>query len=149
MSKRAMSLSCSDDIADSRPVRRRRRLVTLFNIQSGACVYCREPMTLHLGFQNTATLDHVISRSRGGRTNERNLVAACYSCNISKGILSVKAFNPAARQDVVLVLQTSRAWPSFLKSMYNPFLRALMFKFMMGDDRRTDVDPDESSSFNL
>src|ERR1700751_1921015 len=31
------------------------------------------------------TLDHVVPRSRGGRSSWENLVACCYSCNNSKG----------------------------------------------------------------
>jgi 5-methylcytosine-specific restriction endonuclease McrA len=31
------------------------------------------------------TLDHVMPRSRGGRSSWENLVACCYSCNNSKG----------------------------------------------------------------
>ncbi len=31
------------------------------------------------------TLDHVVPRSRGGRSSWENLVACCYRCNNSKG----------------------------------------------------------------
>ena len=42
------------------------------------CQYCG-----HKG--DSLTLDHVIPRSRGGKDSWDNLVAACVSCNISKG----------------------------------------------------------------
>ena len=41
-----------------------------------ACAYCG---------QAAATLDHVRARRRGGATVQRNLVAACETCNRAKG----------------------------------------------------------------
>ena len=41
------------------------------------CVYC--------GSREDLTCDHVIPRSRGGRTSWTNIVAACSSCNLKKG----------------------------------------------------------------
>ncbi len=41
-----------------------------------ACVYCGDPAT---------AVDHVFPRVQGGLTVERNLVAACRSCNSRKG----------------------------------------------------------------
>lgn len=41
------------------------------------CVYCGSPDDL--------TFDHVIPRSRGGRTSWDNIVAACSPCNLRKG----------------------------------------------------------------
>lgn len=41
------------------------------------CVYC--------GATNDLTFDHVIPRSRGGRTNWTNIVTACAPCNLKKG----------------------------------------------------------------
>lgn len=41
------------------------------------CVYC--------GATEDLTFDHVIPRSRGGRTSWSNIVAACSPCNLRKG----------------------------------------------------------------
>ncbi len=41
------------------------------------CVYCGSPEDL--------TFDHVIPRSKGGRTSWENIVAACSPCNLRKG----------------------------------------------------------------
>ncbi|MEO9969405.1 MAG: HNH endonuclease [Hyphomonadaceae bacterium] len=41
------------------------------------CAYCGEPSEL--------TFDHVIPRSKGGRTSWTNIVAACSPCNLRKG----------------------------------------------------------------
>ena len=41
------------------------------------CVYC--------GAREELTFDHVVPRSRGGRTSWENVVAACSPCNLKKG----------------------------------------------------------------
>jgi len=41
------------------------------------CQYC--------GFDEDLTFDHVIPRSRGGRTTWENVVTACAPCNLLKG----------------------------------------------------------------
>ena len=41
------------------------------------CVYCGSPHDL--------TFDHVIPRSKGGKTSWTNIVAACSPCNLKKG----------------------------------------------------------------
>ena len=46
------------------------------------CVYCATPLAL-----DTATLDHVHPRARGGTANPGNLVTACRRCNQLKGDL--------------------------------------------------------------
>ena len=53
---------------------------TRFNVflrDGFACVYCHSPADL--------TFDHLIPRSRGGRTTWDNIVTACSSCNLKKG----------------------------------------------------------------
>ena len=42
------------------------------------CAYCGEDI------KNSATLDHVVARSKGGETAKHNLVACCPHCNVSK-----------------------------------------------------------------
>jgi 5-methylcytosine-specific restriction endonuclease McrA len=44
------------------------------------CQYCARPHSSH-----DLTFDHVIPRSRGGRTLWTNVVTACASCNLLKG----------------------------------------------------------------
>ncbi|HEY4182270.1 MAG TPA: HNH endonuclease [Kofleriaceae bacterium] len=43
------------------------------------CQYCAAPCTI-----DALTYDHVIPRSRGGRTTWENIVSACYACNRRK-----------------------------------------------------------------
>ena len=61
----------------------RRPAFTRFNVflrDRFACQYCGEPFPTH-----DLTFDHVIPRSRGGRTTWENVVTACSPCNLVKG----------------------------------------------------------------
>lgn len=49
----------------------------LFRRDKGECQYC--------GSRKNLTIDHVVPKSKGGKTNWINLVTACNRCNISKG----------------------------------------------------------------
>ena len=58
----------------------RRPAFTRFNVflrDSFSCQYCGSPDEL--------TFDHLVPRSRGGRTTWENVVAACATCNLRKG----------------------------------------------------------------
>jgi len=58
----------------------RQAAFTRFNLflrDEFTCQYC--------GFTGDLTFDHVIPRSRGGRTEWNNVVAACTDCNMRKG----------------------------------------------------------------
>ncbi len=61
----------------------RRPAFTRFNVflrDKFTCQYCGAP-----GSAEQLTFDHVIPRSRGGKTEWENIVAACSSCNLQKG----------------------------------------------------------------
>ena len=61
---------------------------TRFNVflrDSFECQYCGDPEDL--------TFDHVIPRSKGGRTTWDNVVTACAPCNLAKGGRSPKQSN--------------------------------------------------------
>lgn len=61
----------------------RRPAFTRFNVflrDSFACQYCGGEKPTH-----DLTFDHVIPRSRGGRTTWDNVVTACGPCNLRKG----------------------------------------------------------------
>lgn len=65
------------------PVRPRRVKLThqsVFRRDNHQCQYCEVECT-----SKTISIDHVIPRSRGGKNTWVNLVAACISCNNSKG----------------------------------------------------------------
>ncbi len=61
----------------------RRPAFTRFNVflrDSFACQYCGGPFPA-----DDLTFDHVVPRSRGGRTVWSNVVTACTTCNLRKG----------------------------------------------------------------
>jgi 5-methylcytosine-specific restriction endonuclease McrA len=61
----------------------RRPPFTRFNVflrDRFTCQYCGEPNTA-----SELTFDHVVPRSRGGRTAWENVVTACTRCNLAKG----------------------------------------------------------------
>lgn len=51
------------------------------------CQYCGEHLTI-----KTATVDHIIPRCKGGKTDWHNVVLSCYSCNTSKGDMPVQLY---------------------------------------------------------
>ena len=62
----------------------RRAIKESFNC---TCVYCGETYDF-----NELTIDHVHPRSRGGPTNTKNSVCACFKCNQDKGTLDWRQF---------------------------------------------------------
>ena len=68
--------------------KKRRLKRKLWEQQSGLCFYCRKAV-LHpdygLHLDNSATVDHVIPRFRGGSNHSSNLILACRRCNQNKG----------------------------------------------------------------
>lgn len=80
----------------------------IFRRDSYTCQYC--------GTKSDLTLDHLIPRSKGGKSNWTNLVTACKSCNAKKG--------DYALEDVNMTLKHRPTKPSylmFLKKSMNSF----------------------------
>jgi 5-methylcytosine-specific restriction endonuclease McrA len=63
----------------------------LFLRDEFSCQYC--------GARGDMTFDHVLPRSRGGRTTWDNVVAACGPCNLRKGSRSLKDAHMRLRRD--------------------------------------------------
>lgn len=66
-------------------LKRNKRLIRYFNEQAGNCAYCLYQMTLELGYENTATIDHFEPTSKGGLKKRFNEIAVCSKCNNRKG----------------------------------------------------------------
>jgi 5-methylcytosine-specific restriction endonuclease McrA len=94
---------------------------TLFRRDNNQCQYCGcKPGS------NELTLDHVLPRSRGGKTTWENIVCACVDCNSHKAdrtpeeanmkLLTIpkKPHLPICRQHA----QKCASWSSFLSEMY-------------------------------
>jgi 5-methylcytosine-specific restriction endonuclease McrA len=63
----------------------KRPAFTRFNVflrDRFTCQYCGDRLPAH-----RLTFDHVVPRSRGGRTTWENVVTACADCNLTKGSL--------------------------------------------------------------
>lgn len=99
---------------------------TRFNVflrDRWTCQYCVKPFNTH-----QLTFDHVIPRSRGGRTSWDNIVAACQCCNRKKGNSmpeDIKMFPiREPRQPNIHELQESgrRFPPNFLHESWGDFL---------------------------
>ena len=51
----------------------------VYERDGGKCMYCGRPVS-----RNKFTFDHVIPKSRGGKTNWNNIVCSCLDCNSKK-----------------------------------------------------------------
>ncbi|MFH1379417.1 MAG: HNH endonuclease [bacterium] len=90
------------------------------------CCYCG-----HRFATNALNLEHVIPRSRGGRSTWDNVVTSCISCNLKKGNklisesgmnLLIKPSKPRWNRSVSLVLRphirVRSSWKRFIDNVY-------------------------------
>lgn len=77
------------------------------------CTYCKKRVYVYVEqyASNRATLDHVIPKSRGGKTIRENLVLCCKNCNeIKRDLPLQKAFkNVELETERTMKLQTGPA----------------------------------------
>ena len=65
---------------------------------------------------NELTFDHVIPRSKGGKTNWENVVSACTRCNLNKankmpGRIGTNPVRPPARPNAFQLQENGRKFP--------------------------------------
>ena len=108
------------------PLRLSRR--NIFLRDGFTCQYCGErPGTRELN------LDHVMPRSRGGRSTWENLVTSCRDCNLRKGwstpeeagmLLRSRPVRPSWSTALVMAAPTRRyvEWEPFLAGIESPFV---------------------------
>ncbi len=104
----------------------RRPAFTRFNVflrDRFACQYCGN------GFAaNNLTFDHVVPRSRGGRTTWENVVTACAECNMLKSnrlpkAVSMKPINPPVEPTTYQLQERGRGYPpNHLHESWRDFL---------------------------
>ena len=104
----------------------RRPAFTRFNVflrDAWRCQYCTKKYKTH-----ELTFDHVIPRSRGGRTTWENIVAACRTCNTAKGsrmpedVGMYPSREPRAPSIHELQDRGRKFPPNFLHESWNDFL---------------------------
>ncbi len=104
----------------------RRPAFTRFNVflrDRFSCQYCGIKVP-----SERLTFDHVVPKSRGGRTSWTNVVAACEPCNLRKGAMLPRAARMQPRtipeRPTVRQLQTNgRAYPpNYLHESWRDFL---------------------------
>ena len=92
----------------------------LFLRDQFACQYC--------GSTSELTFDHVVPRSRGGRTTWENVVAACSRCNLAKGAKLLSECSLTLKKQPVepsseLLLNKGRKFrPNYLHKSWMDFL---------------------------
>ena len=104
----------------------RRPAFTRFNVflrDCFSCQYCGRSFPAH-----DLTFDHVVPRSRGGRTIWGNVVTACGACNLAKGNRlprEAKMFprHAAQRADTLELQENGRAFPpNYLHESWRDYL---------------------------
>ncbi len=99
---------------------------TRFNVflrDSFSCQYCGSPFRTE-----ELTFDHVVPRSKGGRTTWENVVTACAPCNLRKGhgLPRETGMHPLRRPDQpskFLLQENGRAFPpNYLHESWRDFL---------------------------
>ena len=104
----------------------RRPAFTRFNVflrDRFICQYCGESLPTH-----DLTFDHVVPRSKGGRTTWENVVTACSPCNLLKGNRLPREARmfplaPPAQPTSFLLQEHGRAFPpNYLHESWRDFL---------------------------
>jgi 5-methylcytosine-specific restriction endonuclease McrA len=91
----------------------------IFKRDNHECQYC--------GLGKDLTLDHVIPRSKGGRSTWKNLVTACKTCNASKGDYSpeeagMQLANQPYKPSYVMFIRESSG---FVQDEWRPYLEQI------------------------
>ncbi len=106
----------------------------IFERDKYTCQYCgkmpkNKKTALKWMEENALNLDHVVPRSRGGKTTWANIVSACYKCNTKKGNkllhelgwkLKKEAVEPKWHPtiNIPLKVNTHKEWINFLDLAY-------------------------------
>lgn len=61
------------------------------------CVWCSQKTRQQLGWQNSATVEHMTPASEGGSNRLSNLASACYRCNCTRRTTDAEQFASVAK----------------------------------------------------
>jgi 5-methylcytosine-specific restriction endonuclease McrA len=104
----------------------RRPAFTRFNVflrDRFTCQYCGDPRPSH-----DLTFDHLVPRSRGGRTTWSNVVTACSTCNLRKSNRlpeesGMAPLAPPSQPSTLALQENGRGFPpNFLHHSWRDFL---------------------------
>lgn len=106
----------------------------IFERDKYSCQYCgKKPKDKRSALkwmeENVLNLDHVVPRSRGGKTTWTNIVSACYICNTKKGDKLLKELGWKLRKkptqpewrptvNIGLKVKPHKQWVNFLDLVY-------------------------------
>jgi hypothetical protein len=71
--------------------------IKLANHAQWHCCWCGQQTRKEMGWQNSATIEHVVPVSQGGTNAAENLVSACWRCNQKRGNTPADQFAIAAQ----------------------------------------------------
>lgn len=60
--------------------------------QRWRCCWCFRPMSCQPGQTDSATIEHILPRSQGGKNSWDNLATSCYRCDNLRGTMGVQEF---------------------------------------------------------
>lgn len=97
----------------------------------GKCYYCGCALRL-----NTFKADHRYAYAKGGRTDYRNLVASCTTCNTIKADYSIEEF----RQKLIELANKNRTISELVRNKYNlaGHVTDLLFSFELRNKEKSD-----------
>ncbi len=61
------------------------------------CFWCKQDTREELGYQNTATIEHLTPKSKKGTNDPSNLYSACHRCNQARGNMNGYKFRLIAQ----------------------------------------------------
>ena len=85
------------EVKSKPPVGRSKRRIKVANRYQWKCYWCSQGLRPEVGYQNSATIEHLTPRSQGGANHLDNLAAACYRCNYKRGTQNAEVFALCAR----------------------------------------------------
>ena len=65
--------------------RKQKRKIYFYSLRHTRCHYCCVQLNYAQGFSNSATVEHIIPKSKGGTLRIENTLIVCKTCNAKRG----------------------------------------------------------------
>lgn len=82
----------------------KKRRAQIYARDGHKCIWCLRATTGMPGHFRRPTLDHVVSRSRGGTNHTHNLVTSCGKCNTARGERSLYEYASSLPGDPIRMI---------------------------------------------